>query len=196
LPLHLAGARYSQQSGNRDLAFRAAASETDFAPLHGAPQRAFRRVIGRLHTFLIEKREESFEMRQQCRGQIAHILVAAVGVAVGEFEKLFLQWNGFEDQLLPIDGTVPCARSVAKAMPKAEKARVQCQQIAAEPLRIGCFGDFQRSQDIAFKMRPAELCGSLVVLQVRRTTVAAEDSRKRRPSNWISTSAPRESAIL
>lgn len=158
LPLYWAGPRHSQQSCDRDFTFRAAASKTDFAPLHGAPQRAFRRVIGRLHTLLIEKGEESFEMHQQRSGQIAHILVAAVCVSVGESEELFLQRDGFENQLLPVNGAVLCARPITEAMPQPEKARVQCQQIAAELLRIGRFGDLQCSQDIALKMRPAELC--------------------------------------
>ena len=70
LPLHWAGPRHSQQSGDRDFTVRAAASKTDFAPLHGAPQRAFGRVISRLHAVLIEKREEFFEMHQQRKARL------------------------------------------------------------------------------------------------------------------------------
>jgi hypothetical protein len=50
----------------------ATASETDFAPLDGAMQRALSGIIGRLHAFLIEECKEPFEVREQCRGQVAH----------------------------------------------------------------------------------------------------------------------------
>lgn len=76
LPLHLAGTRYGQQSGDRDFACRGAAAETDFAPLRGAPQRTFHRMLLD-STLLTEKCEESFEMHRQCGRQIAHILITA-----------------------------------------------------------------------------------------------------------------------
>lgn len=117
MPLHLTSARYSEQSGDGDFAFGAAASETDFAPLHGAPKRAFRRVIGGLNALLTGKREESFETGQQRIGRITHILVVAAGVAIGKVEELLFQRNGFQNQLLPVNRAVSCARPVAEAMP-------------------------------------------------------------------------------
>jgi hypothetical protein len=38
---------------------RAAAAEADFAPLNGAPERAFGGVVGRFYTFLVEEGKES-----------------------------------------------------------------------------------------------------------------------------------------
>jgi hypothetical protein len=86
----VAGASNGEQAGYGDLAFRAAAAEADLAPLNGAPERAFGGVVGRFYTFLVEEGKESFEMREQRRGQVTHVFIAAVDIAVGQSEELFL----------------------------------------------------------------------------------------------------------
>jgi hypothetical protein len=93
----VAGACDSEQPGHGDFALRAAAPEADLAPLDGAPECAFGAVVGRFHALFVEEGEEPFEMHEQRRGQIAHVFVAAVDIAIGQSEELFLQENGFQD---------------------------------------------------------------------------------------------------
>ena len=91
--LHAASASHSKQASNRDFALGAAASEADLAPLHGASKRALRDVIGRLDTVMAQECEESLEVLQQRPGEIRHIFVAAVEIAVRQGEELLLQRN-------------------------------------------------------------------------------------------------------
>ena len=115
--LHATRASHRKQAGNRDLTLSAAASEADLAPLHGATQRSFGDVIGRLNAFVAQEGEESFEVLQQRQGEIGDVFVAAVEIAVGQREELLLQGNGFCDQLLSCDRTISDPGSVAKTMP-------------------------------------------------------------------------------
>ena len=59
--VHAARASHREQSGNRDFTLSAAASEADLAPLHGATQRSFGDVVGRLNTFVTQEGEELVE---------------------------------------------------------------------------------------------------------------------------------------
>ena len=115
--LHAARASHRKQAGNRDFTLSAAASEANLAPLHGATQRSFGDVIGRLNAFVAQEGEESFEVLQQCQCEIGDVFVAAVEIAVGQREELLLQGNGFCDQLLACDRTVSDTGPVAKTMP-------------------------------------------------------------------------------
>src|ERR1019366_3014697 len=178
--LHVAGASNGKQARHGDFAFRTAAPETDFAPLNGAPERAFGGVVGRFYTFFVEEGKESFEMRAQRRGQVTHVFIAAVDIAVGQSEELLLQRDGFQDQLLAGDRPIPRARPGAESMPQTEQTRMQSEGVAAESFRLCCFGDLQHAQNVAFEVRPAKLSLSLVVFQVTGTAVAAEDTRENR----------------
>src|SRR5580658_4513159 len=115
--LHAARAGHGQQSGNGDFALSAAASEADLAPLHGTTQRSLRDIVGRLHAFVAQEGEESFEVLQQRQSEIGDVLVAAVEMAVGQREELLLQGNGFCDQLLACNRTISDTGSVTKTMP-------------------------------------------------------------------------------
>ena len=115
--LHAARASHSKQAGNRDFTLRAAASEANLAPLHGATQRSFGDVIGRLNAFVAQEGEESFEVLQQCQCEIGDVFVAAVEIAVGQREELLLQRNGFCDQLVACDRAISDTGSGAEPMP-------------------------------------------------------------------------------
>ena len=86
--LHAARTSHREQAGNRDFTLSAGASEADLAPLHGATQRSFGDVIGRLNAFVAQEGEESFEVLQQRQSEIGDVFVAAVEIAVGQREEL------------------------------------------------------------------------------------------------------------
>src|SRR5579863_5843392 len=115
--LHAARASRREQAGNRDFTLMAAASEADLAPLHGATQRSFGNVIGRLNAVVAQEGEEFFEVLQQRQGEIGDVFIAAVHIAIRQSEELLLQGNGFCDQLLACDRTISDTWSVAKTMP-------------------------------------------------------------------------------
>ncbi len=115
--LHAACASHSKQAGNRDFTLSTATSEANLAPLHGATQRSFGDVIGRLNAFVAQEGEESFEVLQQCQCEIGDVFVAAVEIAVGQREELLLQRNGFCDQWLACERAISDTGSVAKTMP-------------------------------------------------------------------------------
>jgi len=96
---------------------RTAAAEAELAPLDGAPERSFGRVVGRFHAFVAQKGEELLEVFEQRQRKVADVLIAAVHIAVGQSEELLLQRNGFCNQLFACDGTIPDTGSVAKTMP-------------------------------------------------------------------------------
>ena len=48
------------------------------APPHGAPERSFGRVVGRLHALGAEKGEKLFKMLQQRQGEVADTLIATI----------------------------------------------------------------------------------------------------------------------
>ncbi len=173
--LHVAGASNGKQARHGDLAFRAAAPETDFAPLNGAPERAFGGVVGRFYAFFVEEGKESFEMREQRRGQVTHVFIAAVDIAVGQSEELLLQRDGFQNQLLAGYRPIPGTRPGPESMPQAEQTRMQSEGVAAESFRLRGLGNLQYSQNVAFEVRPAKLSLSLVVFQITGTAVAAKD---------------------
>jgi hypothetical protein len=115
--LHAARASHREQSCNCDFTLGAAASEADLAPLHGAAQRSFGDVVGRLNTFVTQEGEESVEVLQQRQSEIGDVFVAAAPIAIRQREEFLLQRNGFCDQLLSCDGTISDTGSVAKTMP-------------------------------------------------------------------------------
>src|SRR5579863_7890131 len=95
--LHTARAGHGQQASYRDLALGTPASETDFAPLHGAPQSTLGRIVGWLDAFISQEGEEPLKVQQKGAGEIGDIFVATFGIAVRQCEKLLLQRNGFSD---------------------------------------------------------------------------------------------------
>jgi hypothetical protein len=101
--------------------------------------------------------EELLTVCQQSDRRIAYVFIAAVCVAVRQSEELLLRRNGFGDRLFARDRAVSDAGSGAEPMPQAEQTRMQSRSVAAEPLRLRCFGDPRYAQDVAFEMRPAEL---------------------------------------
>src|SRR5277367_3165963 len=115
--LHAASTSRREQASNRDFTLGAAAAEADLAPLYGAAQCSLSDVIGRLDAFVAQEGEEFLEMQQQRQGEIRHVFVGAVEIAVRQREELLLQRNGFCDQLFACDGTVSDTGSVAKTMP-------------------------------------------------------------------------------
>jgi hypothetical protein len=72
-----------------------------------------------------------------------------------------------------MDFAISCSRVIG---PYRTPGSVQSRRVAAEPLRLRCFGYFQYFQDIAFEVCPAELPCALVVLQISGTAVAAKNS--------------------
>src|ERR1700733_13394900 len=50
------------------------------------------------------------------------------------------------------------------------------QRVAAESLHRATLGKLHNPQQVAFQMRPTELCFAGVILQVRTETVAAQDA--------------------
>ena len=116
--VHAAGAGSGEQSCHCHFAVSAAAAEAGLAPLHGAPERSLGSVVGWFDALVAKEGEE---------------------LAVRQSEELLLQWNGFCNQLLPCNRSISDVGSGAQPVPQAEQARVQCQGIPAESLRICCF---------------------------------------------------------
>ncbi len=95
--LSLAGLGYGEQPGGGDFAMATAVAETDLAPLHGHTQHPLHRVVGRLHSLVVEEREEPFEVNEQSCCEVAHFAIGVVQMRFGESEQLLLQRDRFFD---------------------------------------------------------------------------------------------------
>jgi hypothetical protein len=176
--LHSTGAGNREQPSDCHFSVCASAAEAGLTPLHCAAERTFGRVVGGFHAVFFEEGKKPFEVQEQCPGQIPHVFIATVEIAVGESEKLLLQRNGFPDQFLACDGSISDVRSGPEPVPQAKQTGMQRQCIAAEPLGIRRFSDLLHAGDIALEVRPAELPFALVVFQTAGITVAAQDTGK------------------
>ena len=101
--LHTAGAGNGLESGHGSFAGGASAPEAGFSPLYGAPQGAFGRVVGWFDAFRFKKHEDLLTVHEQRRGEVAHILVVAVGIAVRRERRIFSAavWTSGSDRRDP-----------------------------------------------------------------------------------------------
>ena len=143
----------------RDGAFTvlAAIAKTDFAPLNGMAQGAFRRVVCRLNPLLVHEGKEVRMMLKERTGEIAHVNGGGIDVAFAQGEERFLKGKRFRDQLVAGNRTTAYVRIAAEAMPEAEEAPLQRQGLPTKAFRRRRLRQLLRVQEIPSEMRPTEL---------------------------------------
>src|SRR5207302_4718424 len=126
--LEVAGFGDGQQAGCGDFTGCAAIPETDLAPLHAGAKRSFGAVVGGFDALVFHKAEQPLGVLEESRGEIPNLAVATVQVPLGEDEDAFLDGDGTQQQLSPVDP------ATAKLVPQPEQFGVFRQRVAAKSL--------------------------------------------------------------
>ena len=138
--LHGTGSGYSQKAGGYYHAFLAAIAKADLAPLHGAAQRPFRNIVGRTHSGVDQKDEQTIAMPEHSSSQYPDLTVMAVHEVLTACQQFFLQRNAALLQLVAVDG------APTELMPQAKQPGMDGQGIAAEVIGVGGAGEFLDAQ--------------------------------------------------
>jgi site-specific DNA-cytosine methylase len=121
------GSKFKRKKISLDVPLHTVNAQGGLTPLHCAAERTFGRVVGGFHAVFFEEGKKPFEVQEQCPGQIPHVFIATVEIAVSESEKLLLQRNGFPDQFLACDGSISDVRSGPEPVPQAKQTGMQRQ---------------------------------------------------------------------